>query len=340
MLSEIVHSVSTLYGLLDPVMYIDIKSIINKLSEYIDKRHVYQTWEPHFIHQVLSPEGSHTIANSPLGSKPLSKTPFPSQITFVISTTTPDKFFKIKVTVSSQIQIPGVMASTQNDIVPCLEELLLCLKYVLGVPNLCIKNLEPRMLNFKFNFGSKKIDFYKLDECLNLFEADKIRLDTEHIKYFVKRGEFDKETLVLMIARQHMPCRLHIDYNSLSNALVKLDAINFPRKIDILTRQMESSLGWYVDKMMYAYLLDKIIDELEKDYKNYLILHVKNACANTCMTLTFRPKELLGTGKEVTVQLYPTGKINVNNGINYKVATKVYGWLTNFFRIYSDFILY
>ncbi len=340
MLSQIKHSVSTLYGRLEPVGSLDMVGIIDKIIEHVTRMYSpYVSWQVGVVHRIHSQYGSYTIDNSPLEPLVTGKKPFPSQITFVLATSVVGKFFKMKVTVSSQIHVPGVITNLQQDLKPCLNSIVVCLEEAVG-HKFTVEGLEPHMLNYKFDFSGKKIDFYQLNNCLLEFEEGKVRLDTEHLKYFIKTGDFDQDSLLLVVDRMDIPKRLHVNFESLIAAIRAVSADTFPQKIDVVTRNMPNNLAWYFNKAMFNYIVRRVLEELEKDFRNHLILFAKNVCTNTCMTLTFRPKELLSTGKEITVQLYPTGKINVNNGTDYVVTSRVRDWLVNFFSIYGDRILY
>ena len=188
MLSVITKSVSTLCGSLEPAITLDIASLIPKIKKYLEENES-------IIEQIYSDKGNYTKPNSKLIDIKLNEKAFPSQITFVIPNS--KSYFKIKVSINSKLQIPGVLLEIEKDIPIALNALLACLSNVLNI-TFVVKNIIPHMMNYKFKLD-KQIDFYKLEKALAHYETGKIRCDLVHIKYLIKKGDISLDSLKLLV---------------------------------------------------------------------------------------------------------------------------------------------
>ena len=92
----------------------------------------------------------------------------------------------------------------------------------------------------------------------------------------------------------------------------------------------------YINEVELPRLMKQLMANLNSDFRNYLVLYFTNQMSESNVRLYFRNIDLAEKNSMIILQIFATGKLNINNGINFEITRDIYNWLQNFFNLYPE----
>ena len=322
------------YTYVEPQMLISIAHIFPLAKKFVQENDTT-------IHRIQSEdpsnrEGSPLIyvkSRTKAEELKVSKKAFPSQITFSIWYEPMEKYFMVKLSVHSQIHIPGVCNRDQSDAIPCIEELIKCLKYCYENENITYNELKCHMSNYKMNLNNRYFSLHHIKKALVECDAGKIRLSPLHIYTFIKEKDRTRDMLEDIVTKTFLPCKLFINYDSLIKVMDELrcdlvyDTIVNINIIFTDIKTANTFIHIYINS-----ILEKVLKKLDSNNDNCIVLHHMKHEKEGCYIIIFR--YISADDSDITVQVFASGKININSCLNYRITSRIRDWFIDLMARY------
>jgi hypothetical protein len=327
MISEVSHIVSTVYTFIRPETEISIAHLFPLAKKYIQEHDT-------LIHRIQSEDPEDRKKPMWIYVKPdtqanllkVSKKAFPSQITFSIWHEPANKYFMVKLSIHSQVHVPGVCDVHHSEAIACINELIRCLRYCYQNEEMNYIDLKCHMSNYKMHLeDGKKFSIYHLKNTLTETDTGKIRVDHLHIYTFLKERTWSRDVLEDITKKAFLPCRMYINYNSLINIMKELrcDLVyDIMVKVNMIYTDSKTANAFI--HIFLNSLLNKILKKLDEEDDNCVVLHHIKHEKEGSYLIIFRYISMIDC--DITVQVFMSGKININSCLDYRITQRIRDW--------------